>query len=223
MNRDKRWLIDAAPVAQDQGVSVSQRSPVALPPGNFTGTGMAGAVSYFLKRHGPAAGHAVAAKLLPKWREYVQPNAPNLGLLGARKYPYPFVGELIRAMANVAHADEDRFIREVVAAGVDETVDTVGRMILRHMVTVRHIAERGQELWNTFHDAGHVTITVVSDEEYVATMRDWPNHDTTVCKMCMEARRRLIERTGGKQVEASRLRCQAWGHDVCEYRVRWRK
>ncbi len=198
-------------------------SRLQLPPGNFTGTGMAGAVAYFLKRHGPAAGHAVVAKLLPRWRGYVTPNAPNLGLLGARRYPYPFVGELIRAMASSVHADEDRFIREVVAAGVDETVDTVARVMLRHMITVRHIAERGQELWNTFHDSGLVTITVVGENEYVATMREWPNHDVIVCKMCMEGRRRLIERIGATDVEASRVRCLAWGHDVCEYRIRWRK
>ncbi|MGZ3417847.1 MAG: hypothetical protein ACXWUG_08690 [Polyangiales bacterium] len=189
--------------------------------GNFLGTGILGAVDHFVKKYGPAAAHATIAKLSPASRQYVQPNAPSLGILGAKKYPYPFVGELFRAMSTVAKVPEDAFIREITAAGIDATVDTVARVILRYMVSPQLIVDRAQQLWNTFHDSGIVTAHVVNDHEYIAEVTDWPNHDVTVCKVCAEARRRLIERTGAKEVEVTRLQCQAWGHDRCTYRIRW--
>jgi hypothetical protein len=189
--------------------------------GKFLGTGLLGSVDYFLKKWGPAAGHAVVAKLSPASRTFVAPNAPSLGILAARRYPYAFVGELFRTMALVARAPEDALIRELTAAGVDATVDTVARVILRYMVSPQTIVDRAQQLWNTFHDSGIITARVVSDHEYIAELTDWPNHDVTVCKVCAEARRRLIERTGAKDVDVTRLQCQAWGHDRCTFRVRW--
>jgi hypothetical protein len=200
---------------------MSSPSSGKIATGNFTGTGILGAVSWFLKRYGPAAGHAVITKLSPTARQYVQPNAPNLGILAARKYPYPFIGELFRAMASVAKVPEDQFLRDSTAAGMDATLDTVGRIMLRWAVTPQMIAARAQELWRHFHDSGVVTVKVVNDNEYVSDLTDWPDHDVTVCKMCAEARRRLIERTGKKNVEVTRVKCVAWGHDRCTFKVKW--
>jgi hypothetical protein len=191
------------------------------PRGNFLGTGILGAVDHFVKKFGPSAAHATIAKLSPASRAFVTPNVPSLAILGAKKYPYAFVGELFRTMALVARAPEDALIRELTAAGVDATVDTVARVILRYMVSPQTIVDRAQQLWNTFHDSGIITARVVSDHEYIAELTDWPNHDVTVCKVCAEARRRLIERTGAKDVDVTRLQCQAWGHDRCTFRVRW--
>lgn len=189
--------------------------------GNFLGTGTMGSIDYFLKKYGPSAGHAVISKLSPASRAFVQPNANSLGILAARKYPYAFIGELFRAMAVVSKVPEDQFIRECTAAGIDATVDTVGRIVLRYAVSPTMIASRAQELWNHFHDSGRVTVRVVNQNEYVSDVTDWPDHDVTVCKISAEARRRLIERTGKKNVEVARLQCIAWGHDRCTYRVRW--
>lgn len=189
--------------------------------GNFLGTGILGAVDHFCKKFGPSAAHATIARLSPHARTYVQPNAPSLGILGAKRYPYPFIGELFRTMAQVVRMPEDTFVREMTSAGIDATVDTVARVALRYMVTPQMIASRAQELWNNFHDSGVVQVRVVNDHEYVSDLTDWPNHDVTVCKVCAEARRRLIERTGAKNVEVARLACLAWGHDRCTYRVKW--
>lgn len=189
--------------------------------GNFLGTGIVGVVDYFIKKWGPSAAHSVIARLSPASRAYVTPNAPSLGLLAARKYPYAFVGELYRAMIQVARLPEEAFIREATSAGMDATLDTVGRIALRYAVSPQMIASRAQELWNHFHDSGLVTVRVVNDHEYVSDLTEWPNHDVTVCKVAAEARRRLIERTGMKNVEVSRVQCVSWGHDRCTFRVRW--
>ena len=197
---------------------VSEAPPAA---GNFLGSAIYGGVEAFVTKHGPAAAHAVIAKLSAGSRAYVRPNVPALGILGAKRYPYAFVGELVRTMASVARADEDVFCREYAAAGIDYTLATVNRVVLRYAVTPQALAARAQELWTMFHDAGRVTIRTISETEYVAVLSDWPSHDVTVCKVCMEARRRVVERTGVKDVEVRREKCQAWGHDVCETRVRW--
>ncbi len=190
--------------------------------GNFHGTGILGCVEYFEKKYGPSAAHAVIAKLSPASRAFVTPNAPMMGILGARKYPYAMVGDLFRTMMVVARVkDEDAFIRDLTAAGMDATLNTVARFALRYMVSPQTIAENAQKLWNIFHDAGVLRVTPVSETEYTAEISAWPNHDVTVCKIAVEARRRIIERTGRKNVSVSREKCQAWGHDICVYRVRW--
>jgi hypothetical protein len=189
--------------------------------GNFYGTGILGAVDHFLKKYGPAAAHEAIARLSPSNRVFVDPHAPRLGILAARKYPYPFVGELIRNMAQAVKLPEEPFVREMTSAGIDATVNTVARVILRYMVTPEMIAERAQELWNTFHDAGVVTAKALGEHEYYSEITEWPNHDPTVCRICAEARRRLVERTGAKDVRVTRTACLAWGHDRCAFRVVW--
>jgi len=202
--------------------------PEPLPPkptdgparGHFFGTAIRGGIEWYVRSHGPAAAHAAVGRLSPAARKLVDPHDSALGILGARKYSYPFVGELMRALAATIRQPEDAFLRDIVNAGVDATLNTVGRAVLRYAISPQTVASRAQELWNAFHDSGRVTISSVTDSEYVAELADWPNHDVTVCKMSMEARRRVVEKTGHK-VEVRREKCVAWGHDICQFRVRW--
>ncbi|MEO7095646.1 MAG: hypothetical protein ABI175_20480 [Polyangiales bacterium] len=190
--------------------------------GNFYGSGIVGAVDYFIRRWGNAAAGALVAKLQPTHPGLVVPNAARLGLLGAKLYSYAFVGDLVRAMiAVVRPTDEDAFIREVVSAGMDETLSTVNRVLLRYVVTPEDHAKRAQQLWSAYHDSGTVNVLSSGKGEYVVEVSDWPNHDVMVCRICMEARRRILEKTGVGAVEAARTRCIAWGHDTCVARYRW--
>lgn len=190
--------------------------------GNLFGTGVLGAIEYFEQKYGPAAVHTLVARLSPKWRDIVRPNVPAMGVLGAKKYPYAFVGDMVRAMAVVAHArDEDLFIREIASAGFDRTLDTVARVLLRTIATPADVAQRSPELWRLFHDSGRLTIVELGERHYLSQIADWVGHDVAVCKLGVEAGRRIVERTGVKQVEARREKCLAWGHDVCLTRVRW--
>jgi hypothetical protein len=190
--------------------------------GHFHGTGIRGGIEHFVRFYGPAAAQTAVTKLSSASRALVDPHDPALGILGARKYAYAFVGELMRAMASAVKKEEDLFLRDIVNHGVDATLNTVARSVLRYIVSPQMIASRAQEMWNVFHDCGRIQILSINEHEYLAQMNDWPNHDTTVCKMCGEARRRVVERTG-MIVEVRRERCQAWGHEACTYRVKWRK
>ena len=197
--------------------------PEAAPPlGCFYGTGIAGSVDYFIKRFGPVAAHTAIARLPRQYRAMLQPHAPTLGILGAKKYPYPFVGELMRAMAAAVHLEEDAFVRQVISAGMDHSLATVNRIALRYASSPASLAGRAQELWSMFHDSGRMTIVWKGDNEYVAELSEWPNHDVTVCKACVEARRRMLEHTNVADLEMRREKCVAWGHDLCATRVRWR-
>lgn len=197
-------------------------APEVSPLGNFYGTGIRGGLEWYVKTFGPAAAHTVVSRMAAPHRALLDPHEGGLGILGARKYSYAFTGELFRAMAVVAKMEEDAFLREIVNHGVDATLNTVGRAILRYAVSPQMICSRAQEMWNAFHDCGRITILSFADGEYLAQLSEWPNHDTTVCKIGAEARRRVVEKTGLK-VEVRRERCQAWGHEACTYRVRWRK
>ena len=192
------------------------------PEGHFLGSGLVGGVQHFTRTYGNVAAHSVIARLSPSARMWVRPNAENFGILGAKKYPYAFVGELVRAMGAAIKKDEDTYAREFAAHGIDFTLETVNRVILRHMVSPRVLAERAQELWTLYHSAGRVVIDWVGKSEYLVSIHEWPAHDVTVCKICMEARRRILEHTRVKELEVRREKCQGWGHDVCTNRVRWK-
>ncbi len=71
---------------------------------------------YFAEKYGPSATHSVVATLQPTWPALVQANQPAFGVLGARVYPYAFVGDAVRAMRDVARKDEDTIIRELTNA-----------------------------------------------------------------------------------------------------------
>jgi hypothetical protein len=159
---------------------------------------------------------------MPKvWRPLLLPHAPMIGIVGSRRYPYAFIGEIVRTMlAVVKHPDEDVFVRELAIAGIDASVSTAMRLLLRYAATPESLAERAQEAWNMFHDSGRLT-TSLGPREYVTRIDAWPNHDVIVCKVCMEVRARLLVRTGLRHVTARREKCQGWGHDVCITRVQW--
>lgn len=189
--------------------------------GNFRGTGIVGAIEHFVQRYGPAAANDVVAKMPAQHRELLKPNAPAIGLLPTRLYSYAFVGELVRTMAKVVRApDEDAFIREITWAGIDAGLGTVNRMLLRWVAPQDH-ANRAQEIWTHYHDAGLIKILSVTDHEYAVQISDWPGHDVTVCKVCLEGRARVLSKSGITFRDYRREKCQTWGHDVCVYRYRW--
>src|SRR5688572_17698799 len=104
--------------------------------GNFYGSGIVGAIQYFEEKYGRAASHDTIVHLLPEHRQFVTPNAPIMGLLPTKLYPYPFIGDLVRNMAKSVRApDEDAFIREITVAGMDATLGTINRIVLRWVAT----------------------------------------------------------------------------------------
>ena len=189
--------------------------------GAMLGTPIVGSIDYFLQAYGRAAAHEVAARLPAPYRADIDPHAPTLGFIGSRWYRYALIGELVRTMVAVVKVDEDDFVRAMAVAGIDASINTVMRMLLRFAITPSALAARGQEAWNLFHDSGRVTILAVTEKSYVAQVTDWPNHDTVVCRIVTEVRRRLIERTGVGQTVATREKCVAWGHPACVSRIRW--
>jgi hypothetical protein len=188
--------------------------------GHMIGTPLFGALEWFVARYGKAAAHELVVRMSARWPGHLQPHAPALGILAARRYEYAFVGDLMRAAAVVAKEDEDAFIRESAKAGVDAVMGTIARVFVRYAATPSSLAARAQEAWTVFHDSGRVDV-VVNGHDYVATIRDWEGHDVAVCKNAMEGRRYILERSGLRNVTARREKCQSWGHDVCVTRLRW--
>jgi hypothetical protein len=191
--------------------------------GNLAGGAVVPAVGWYVEKYGNAAAHAVISELPSQHRHFVTPHQPALGLVASRSYPYGFIGDLVDTMAKVVRArDPDRFLAEFTAAGIDASIGGVMSIILRYGMTPQGFARRAQELWDKFHDSGLITVLENSEHEYVAQIAKWQSHHVSVCKMSVFGRQRIIERTGARDVVAIREKCQAWGHDVCVVRVRWR-
>ena len=202
----------------------SGRTKVAAPIGQFRGSALYHSVEHFQKRFGNAAAHAVIARLPPAMRAFVTPNAAALGILGARLYPYPFVGELVRTMRDVVHApDEDAFVKELTYAGLDVLLNTMHRVVLRYLATPSTFLERRQEIWELFHTSGRLLVPMQSETSFVIIDADWQNTDAIVCKVNLEGRRRLLEEMGLRNIEARREKCRAWGHEQCETRCKWER
>lgn len=188
--------------------------------GNMVGTPIVAAFEHYLRVHGAAAGHEVFARTSPRHRSLLSPHAPVLGLLGAKWYPYPFCAELLKNAAAAVRADEDAFLRELAVAGIDGSIGTVARILLRYAASPSSLAARGQEAWNMFHDEGRVSVDL-TERRYVVSIHDWTHHEPLVCKISKEVRRRLLERAVGGPVEAHRDRCIGWGHEACVVRLEW--
>jgi serine/threonine-protein kinase len=190
--------------------------------GQFRGSALYQATAWFQEKHGNAAAHAVISRLPSTMRAHVTPNAPALGILGARSYPYPFVGELVRTMRHVVRApDEDRFVRDLTYAGLEVLVSTMHRVLLRYLVSPAMFIERRQEIWNLFHETGRVNIVSQTPTSMVVEDADWPNTDAIVCKVNLEGRRKMLELMGMQGIDLQRERCRAWGHETCVTRLRW--
>ena len=201
--------------------SVTKSVPPAAP-GGFRGSALYSSVAWFESRFGPAASHAVIAKLPPNWRALVKPNEKAMGILGARIYPYPFVGDLIRCMRDVVNVkDEDEFVRDITKAGVEAMLGTMHRLVVRWLVTPKTFLEHRQEIWNLYHDTGKLHVLSSTEKEYVIQDAEWGNTDAIVCKVNLEGRRRMLAVMGLHNVEARREKCRAWGHATCDTRFRW--
>lgn len=185
------------------------------------GTPIVGAAEWYAATYGPAAAASVVAELPSEWRSLVRPNTRAIGLLGAKRYPYPFVGALVTTMAKVVHANDiDAFIEEVSNAGIDAAMGAGMRIVLRYGATPERLAAHAQESWDMFHDSGLVRVTV-SEKEYVSETTAWANHDPVVCKICLYVRKRILSRAGMRNMVGFRDKCQSWGHDRCVHRIRW--
>jgi hypothetical protein len=197
----------------------------SLPPpirGGFRGSALNHSFAWFEQRFGPSAAHGVIAKLSPPWRALVRPNERAFGILGARIYPYPFVGDMVRTMRDVVSArDEDAFVRELTSAGLEALLGTMHRLVVRWLVSPRTFLEHRQEIWELYHDTGKLNVLQQSDREYVIEDAEWVNTDAVVCKVNVEGRRRMLEVMGLRGIEARREKCRAWGHATCETRFRW--
>ena len=190
--------------------------------GNFRGSALYHSVAYFAEKYGPAAAHTVIARLPQTMRGFVQPNAPALGILGARSYPYPFVGELVRTMRDTVRApDEDRFVQEITYAGLEVLVNTMHRVLLRWLVSPSSFLERRQEIWEMFHHEGRLTVLSQTPTSYTIEDAEWSNTDPIVCKVNLEGRRRMLELMGLTNIEVLREKCRAWGHERCQTRFKW--
>ena len=194
----------------------------AMPLGNLRGSAVSGGLQYFAERYGRAAIHDIYARQPADARVWMSPHAPMLGLLPTRLYPYPNIGRLLRTMAQVVHAtDEDAFLATLAHAGVNATMTTVNRIALRWLVSPSSYASRAQEIWNLYHDSGRLTVLPSAPNELVVQIDDWPNHDLTVCKVCVEGRRRILELIGVRPIEARRSKCRGWGDATCVQYLRW--
>jgi hypothetical protein len=176
----------------------------------------------FEKKYGPAAAHGVVAKIPAQHRDLVRANAPAIGILGARIYPYPFIGDFVRTMREVVNQrDEDAFVRELVYSGLDALVGTMHRVLVRWLVTPSTFLAKRQEVWELYHDEGTLDVLSQTEKDFVIRDRDWSNRDIVVCKINLEGRKRMLELMGLRGVEAVREKCRAWGDDVCDTRLRW--
>lgn len=190
--------------------------------GNLRGSAVSGGLHHFADRYGKAAIHEIYARQPANARVWMNPHAPMLGLLPTRLYPYPIIGQLLRTMAQVVHAsDEDSFLRTLTNAAIDNTMSTVNRLALRWLVSPERYAARAQDVWDLYHDSGRVTVLPSSKNEFILQIDDWPNHDVTVCKVCVEGRRRILELIGVRPIEARRSKCRQWGDSTCVQYLRW--
>ncbi len=189
--------------------------------GRMAGTPLVWSARFYAEKYGRAAVGEVVSKIQPQWRSLLDPHADASGLLGARWYPYAFVADYVQTARAVVRAEEDPFVRELAFAGIDGSMSTVMRAMVRWLGTPQSLAARSQESWRLFHDSGIVTVTSQADRELRRSVTEWQGHNVVVCKIVAEVFTRSFGKTGVKNVRVHREECVAWGRDACVFHVRW--
>jgi hypothetical protein len=208
-------------------MTTTQAQPAPSTVGTMLGSGLFNATDYFTRKYGNAAAHAVIGLVDRRWCDpalaggpFVRANTTAMGIVSARRYPLAFVGELTRLMGVVARVPEDDMVRQLAVAGIDGSVGMALKILLRYAASPAGLAARGQAAWEMFFDTGRAVATVQGNE-YTSTISDWHGHDQVVCKLAMEVRRRVLERTGIERSTAHRSKCISWGNPACVTVIRW--
>jgi hypothetical protein len=189
--------------------------------GRMVGTPIVAAARYFESRYGRAAVGEVVSKIPARWRSMLNPHAEAFGLLGARWYSYDFIQDWVTTARSVVRLDEDTFIREIAYAGIDGSLNTVMRAMVRWFGSPRSFAERSQESWRLFHDTGIVTVPTLTSTEVRRRITEWHGHNVVVCKIVQDVFARTFAQTGVKNVVSRREECVAWGRDACVFHIKW--
>jgi hypothetical protein len=190
-------------------------------PGRMVGTPIVAAARHFELRYGRAAVGEVVARIPEQWRSLLNPNAHAFGLLGARWYPYAFIADFVTTARNVVHRGEDEFIRELAVAGIDGSMSTVMRAMIRWFTSPRAFAERSRDSWRLFHDTGVMSVPTLTDHEVRRRVTDWSGHNVIVCKVVSEVFARSFSKTGVTGVKSVREECVSWDREACVFRITW--
>ena len=189
--------------------------------GRIVGTPIVAGARHFQLTYGRAACMDVVARLAPQWRYLVDPNADVFGFLGARWYPYGFIAEFMNCAKTVVRKDEDEFLREMAFAGIDGSMSTVMRAMLRWFSSPRAFAERSQDSWRLFHDTGVMSVPTLTDHDVRRRVTDWQGHNVVICKIVAEVFARTFSKTGVSNVRVRREECVSWGRDACVFHIKW--
>lgn len=82
--------------------------------------------------------------------------------------------------------------------------------------------KRVPSIWSAFHDGGEFNIELKDGNRVEMTVKQYPLPHEEFCDNLLGWSRRLLELSGGKQVDAQHTKCVCRGADICLFVSTWK-
>lgn len=105
------------------------------------------------------------------------------------------------------------------------TADSSLKGIYSSKLKENNVAEtlkRVPSIWNAFHDGGEFNIEVKEGNRVEMTVRGYPLPHEEFCANLLGWSRRLLELSGGRQVEVKHTKCVCKGDNECLFVSTWK-
>ena len=140
------------------------------------------------------------------------------GLLSSSWYPAEVFKELNQAIYAVLKNDDPMVMEKLGELTADLSMTTIHKMKVkdRPEETIRRIPQ----LWDAFHDTGEFSVDAV-DGKLSFTVKGYGLPHKEFCRNLSAWAKKIIELSGGKNVQAKEIKCVCDGDDVCQTEVTW--
>ena len=164
------------------------------------------------------------ARAVPAVGDYeLFPERRVLGVLASTWYPAELVHCLLDEIAGgLSPQDRGSLAMSGSQAVMDATLRGIYRTLFRWMASPQRYAKYAPKLWGAYYDSGRFSVTMPSNTEAVATIRDWATHHPLICDLNKGAAKAIYDAMGCADTSVERTACVANGDPECRFVTRWK-
>jgi hypothetical protein len=194
----------------------------AAPRGRIKGTALRAALAWFGEAHGEPALALAVDLASPELRSMLRMGDPALGVMASGWYDIQLVGELLDILQQAAlPSDPATFVSQLADAIARDNVGGVYRALFRLIASPPLLEANAQRVWQTYVDEGTLSVRIVKMGSFVANVRGWSRHNTSVCRVVGPMMEHSLRAIGYSGLVVERTKCIAEGSAQCLFEGNW--
>ena len=133
-------------------------------------------------------------------------------------YPYELYTGLLHALDKVAGTGDLSYCVEQGRLSARHDLSTIYKIFVS-VIDVKQLIPRAMTIWNGYYDTGTVEAGLVSDNELVITIKDFPGIDKAHIKNAQGWLEQFLIMCRYTDVKSTITKCQCFGDPVTELRL----